>query len=310
MPQPVKLPLIALALAVAACSDGLPTEPITMAGDFVRSIELDGRTRTYLIHVPATVDLGAPAPLVIVFHGSPSTGPEMREIAELDAVAAAEGLVTVYPNASPTGDWNVACRDCTSAGGLEIDDLGLTERIIEKMSLDMSIDGDRVYVTGFSQGALMTFRVACRLAHRVAAVATVGATMLEWQGANCGPTRPVPIMMIHGSDDQEFPPGGRTVGIVTSLSVDATSAHWVATNGCAATPVVDVLPDAVADGTTVTRETWSGCSGGAETVLYRVEGGGHTWPGTSFPFSPALGVTSQDLAASPTIVEFFLRFGL
>jgi polyhydroxybutyrate depolymerase len=301
---------VAFVALAAGCSSGLPTEPITAAGDYRRSVELDDQTRSYQVHVPATLDLGRPAPLVLAFHGAPSNALEMRELSELDPVAAVEGFVVVYPEASHTGDWNTSCRDCSAAGVLQYDDIAFTEVIIEKMALDMRIDLDRVYAVGFSQGALMTFRVACDLSHRVAAVATVGATMLEWQGDHCGPLRAVPIAMIHGTDDEEFPPGGRVGGLVRSVSVDEMVTHWVATDGCGATPATADLPDTADDGTTVSRVTYSGCSGGAEVVLYRVEGGGHTWPGSSFDFAPLLGVTSQDLVASEVIADFLLGFGL
>jgi polyhydroxybutyrate depolymerase len=297
-------------VAWVACSSGLPTEPITAAGDYERSVEIDDQARSYDVHVPAGLDLGQPAPLLIAFHGAPSNAAEMREMSELDAIAAAEGFVVVYPEASRTGDWNHSCRDCSGAGALEYDDVKLTEMIIEKMALDMRIDIDRVYAMGFSQGALMTFRVACDLSHRVAAVATVGATMLSWQGDHCGPSRAVPIAMVHGTEDEEFPPEGRIGALVRSVSVEEMVTHWVAADGCDGTPVTVDLPDVADDGTTVSLDTHAGCSGGAEVRFYRVQGGGHTWPGSSFDFSPLLGVTSQDLAASATLAEFLLGFTL
>lgn len=302
--------VLALALGAGACSDGLPTEPITAAGDHRRSIELDDQTREYLVHVPATLDLSRPVPLLIAFHGVPSNALFMQRISELDAVAATEGLVVAYPEASRSGDWNHSCRDCSGAGALEYDDVAFTERIIEKMSLDMQIDRGRVYATGFSQGALMAFRVGCELAHRVAAVATVAATILEWQATHCGHARAMPIAMIHGTEDPEFPPEGRGGGLIRSLPVDETVSHWVVTNACLTLPVTEALPDVAADGTTVDRETYLGCTEGESVVFYRVNGGGHTWPGSSYEFAPIAGTTSMDLAASEVIVDFLLGFSL
>ena len=298
------------ALGAAGCSDGLPTEPITVAGDHWRSIELDDQTREYLVHVPASVDLAQAAPLLIAFHGIPGNAPFMRYMSELDAVAASEGLVVAYPEASRAGDWNTSCRDCSGAGVLEYDDVELTERIIEKMALDMQIDLGRVYVTGYSQGALMAFRIACELAHRVAAVATVAATILEWQATRCAPARAMPIAMIHGTDDQEFPTGGRAEGLVRSLPIDETISHWVGINACDPTPATESLPDVEADGTTVDRQTYTGCTSDASVVFYRVNGGGHTWPGSSYDYAPVAGATSYDLVASEAIVDFLLGFTL
>jgi polyhydroxybutyrate depolymerase len=299
--------LLAAGVAVAGCSE-LPTEPITSAGDYRRSVEVDGGQRSYLVHVPEGLALDGPLPLVLAFHGAPSNGEEMRAIAGLDDVAASEGFVVVYPEASRTGDWNTSCRDCSGAGAFEYDDIAFTETIIEKMALDMSIDTDRVYATGFSQGALMTFRVACELSDRIAAVATVGATMLQWQGEHCGLARPVPIAMVHGTDDEEFPTDGRSAGLVRSVTVEEMLVHWITADECGAPPVVSDLPDVADDGTTVVVEVWGGCAAGAEVRFYRVVGGGHTWPGSTVEFSPLLGVTSMDLQANQAIAEFFLRF--
>jgi polyhydroxybutyrate depolymerase len=174
----------------------------------------------------------------------------------------------------------------------------------------MSIDARRVYVTGFSQGGLMAFRIACDLPRRIAAVATVGAALLDWQRDHCAPSRAVPILMIHGTEDGEFLWDGRRGPIVSSLPVDSMVAHWARTDGCDALPAMEDLADLAADGTTVSRHTYTGCSGGAEVVLYRVEGGGHTWPGSPFDFSPVLGITSRDIVASEVIADFLFRFTL
>ena len=300
----------ALTLAAAACSDRLPTEPITAAGDHWRSIQLGDERRSYLVHVPATVDLGLAVPLLIAFHGIPGNALFMRHMSDLDAVAAAQGLVVAYPEASRTGDWNHSCPDCSGAGALEQDDVELTERIIEKTALDLQIDLERVYVAGFSQGALMTFRVACELAHRVAAAATVAATILEWQATRCAPARAMPIALIHGTDDAEFPPEGRGGGLIRSLPVDETVAHWVGTNACGTTPTTEALPDVEADGTTVERHTYGGCAQEASVVFFRVDGGGHTWPGSPYDFAVIAGPTSRDMMASQAIVDFLLGFTL
>ena len=148
----------------------------------------------------------------------------MREITRFDAVAAAEGLVVVYPEAGRSGDWNQSCRDCSVAGALGYDDVGFTSVIIEKMALDMSIDARRVYVSGFSQGGLMAFRIACDLSRRVTAVATVGAVLLDWQRDHCEPQRAVPIAMFHGTEDQEFPWEGRLGSLASALRISAAFA--------------------------------------------------------------------------------------
>ena len=96
---------------------------------------------------------------------------------------------------------------------------------------------------------------------------------------------------------------------VSTLSIDETLAAWVERNDCRPpTPQRTELPDVEPDGTTVARESWSGCDRG-ELTFYEIMGGGHTWPGSPVDFNDFLGPESHDMAASEVIVDFFLSHG-
>lgn len=293
--------LCALALA---CGSSAPLEPIPGPGDYLRTLESGGLTRTYEVHVPTGVDPSVPTPLVLVFHGVPR-GAGMRTITGFDAAAAAHGFVVAYARGSEFGlDWAVGCDLCTSAARNGVDDVRFARALIARMAREMAIDRERVYAVGFSQGALMTHLLGCRL-EGLAAVASVAATMIEPVWTFCAPPDPRAALFVHGDADPEFPPEGQAGELVSSVSLDDTVDRWRTLNGCPGEPEEETLPDLADDGTRVVRAASEGCRMGGSVILYRVEGGGHTWPGAPVEFPASFGRRSDDLSATQAIGRFF-----
>lgn len=306
------------ALLAAACSSdgavGPVRDPVPGPGDFTRVLVFDGRTRSYLLHVPPSPASSAFPPLVLAFHGVPSGPEQIRSITGFDALADREGFVVAYPQA--VDDWWTGCANCNSrAFLLNIDDVGFVRALIRQLEVDAGIDPRRVYAAGFSNGALFAQRLACDVADRIAAFASVAATALEPDAVPpCTPGARAPIVFFHGSLDPSFPPDGRTFGegptAVSTLSIGETLAAWVERNGCPpATRARTDLPDVEPDGTTAARESWSGCERG-DLTFYEITGGGHTWPGSTVDFNDFLGPESHDVVASDAIVDFFLSHAL
>jgi polyhydroxybutyrate depolymerase len=305
--------VLAALLAVACSSDdavGPVPDPVPGPGDFTRVLAFDGRTRSYLLHVPPGIGSNASPPLVLAFHGVPSGPQEIRSITGFDPLADQEGFVVAYPQA--VDDWWTGCANCNSSAFLlNIDDVGFVRALIRQLEVDVGIDSRRVYAAGFSNGALFAQRLACDAAGQIAAFASVAATALEPDAIPaCEPDARVPIVFFHGSLDPSFPPDGRTFGDgpteVSTLSIGETLAAWVERNGCqSATPERTDLPDVEPDGTTAARKTWSGCGRG-DLTFYEITGGGHTWPSSAVDFNDFLGPDSHDVPASEVIVDFFL----
>ena len=203
-------------------------------GDAGRALE-----RSYILHVPPGSRDRA-APLVIAFHGGGGRASGYREYAGLDAVADREGFLVVYPDGSGRLGrrlltWN-AGRCCGSAMRDRVDDVGFVRALVEDVSTRIEIDRTRIYATGHSNGAMMSYRIGAEAPDLVAAIAPVaGALMLEAFDA----THPMPVLHIHSVDDPRAlyagglgPPFPLTRSRVDHNAVESELHRWIALNGC------------------------------------------------------------------------------
>jgi polyhydroxybutyrate depolymerase len=297
------LSFVLLAAAVSACGDdGGVFGPAEGTGNYEGSFQSDGVNRTYFVHTPPVWEPGTSLPLVIALHGVPSTGQQMRAFTGLDAFADQYDFVVAYPNSVFT-DWAMGC-DCTRAEFEGVSDVRFIQRLIGELRIQLGIDPKRVFAVGYSQGALMTHKLACDIPGQLAGTASVAATMLAPVAQTCSPGTPVPSLFFHGTEDQVFPREGRVEPQVSTISMQESLDTWVQINGCADNPAVAMEPDTADDGTTVERWTYQGCDAGGDLVFYSVIGGGHTWPGAPVPSN--LDVISRDISASEVISRFFL----
>jgi polyhydroxybutyrate depolymerase len=274
------------------------------AGDHERVLSHEGLDRRHWIHVPAGLEPGRQAPVVLALHPFASTPRMMMRLSGLSTLADAKGFIVVYPS----GTGPPALRNWNEGGmrGKRVDDVAYIGRVLDDVESLLPVDRRRVYATGMSNGAMMCYRLASELSTRIAAIAPVAGTMAI---PEITATRPVPVLHIHGSADRIVPfdgPGKGTPRFVNFQSVDATIRAWVRHNGCPETPAESLLPDTAPDGTQVKSRAYRPGRDGSEVILEIVENGGHTWPGGPM-LARFLGPTSQDLDASAQIWEFFQR---
>ena len=298
-------------LAIALALSLIGADPLT-AGDHVRSVDVDGRTRTYRVHVPPRYDPKNPTPVVLAYHGALMNGSAMSTLSGLNKKSDEALFLAVYPNGNGTGErmlvWN-AGESWEKPEDDKRDDVAFTARLLDDLETVAAVDAKRVYATGMSNGAMMSYRVAAELSDRIAAIAPVGGTMAIKTAL---PKRPVPVIHFHGTEDRLVPykgPDGVAKRLALFKSVDDTMQIWVKINGCPVDAVTALLPNAADDGTTVTCKTWGPGKNGTEVVLYIVEGGGHTWPGRPRPHK-LLGKTTTDISANDLIWEFFSKHPL
>lgn len=280
--------------------------------DYSSSILSDGLQRTYIVHVGAGYDKSRPTPLLIVLHGGGGDGQGMIKLTGFNAVADEDNFIVVYPDGFEK-HWNDGrAVQRYRAQSQNVDDVGFISALIDQLSGEFNIDPERVYATGMSNGAMMSNRLGCELSEKIAAIAPVAGNMPVNIAPLCAPARPVSALIINGTDDPLVPwTGGYAhigqVELGEVLSVEDTVKLWVNDDKCASSPLIAELPDKdPSDGTRVSTETYKGCSGSAEVILYKVEGGGHTWPGGP-QYLPRLviGRTSRDFNASEVIWQFF-----
>ncbi|MDB5217680.1 MAG: hypothetical protein JWO86_5607 [Myxococcaceae bacterium] len=262
-------------------------------GDKSVMLTVDGKPRTFDLHVPAGYDTTKPAPLVFLFHGYTMTAAQIATATHFAATADARGLIVAFPtgigSSFNAGD---CCGQAVSDG---VDDVSFTRAMITSVAGWYCIDTRRTFATGFSNGGFLAYRLACDLADKIAAVAPVSGG-LRLDASACKPTRPVPLFHVHGTNDLLVPYDGGGAGNAkpVSASIDA----FKTLNGCAAGAGTVVFTK---DDVSCTK--WSGCTAGADVELCTVTGGGHQWPGgDQLPYGPNL---SANLDTSNAVADFF-----
>jgi len=235
------------------------------------TIEHDGRQRSFLLHIPESVDESTPPmALVLNFHGYTGSAASQREMTRLDELADEEGFVAVHPDGHGWArSWNAG--DCCGVSARdELDDVALARAIVDHVATLASIDHSRVYAMGFSNGAFMSHRLACEASDLFAAIAPVSG-VLGIAPEQCTPARPVPVLHTHGTADSTVPYEGG--GQLEFRSVAETVSHWVEINGCSEELTEVTLNDVT------TCEIYQGCEGSAEVQLCTIREGEHDWTG-------------------------------
>ena len=266
------------------------------------SIIHDGIQRDYILYIPAIYDGSEDLPLVLNFHGFGSNANEQMFYGDFRDIADTEGFLLVHPQGTIlNGDqqWNVGFL----GNGNTTDDVGFTEALIDELANLYTINLDRVYATGMSNGGYMSFLLACQLSEKIAAIASVTGSMTIDTYDACNPQYPTPILQIHGTSDSNVPYDGNT----TSLSIEDVISYWVNYNNCETNPTTTALTDIEpSDGSTIEHIVYIDGDNGVTTEHMKVIGGGHTWPGSVFN----LPGTNQDINASMEIWQFFSRFDI
>jgi polyhydroxybutyrate depolymerase len=280
-------------------------------GTHRRSLHVDGRDRSYLLHLPRRKpDRSERWPVVLAFHGSGTNAEIMRLFSGLDEKAEEAGFLAVFPNGSGRTPEALAFNvggNYGLAGRQNINDIHFVETILDDLTSQLPIDMRRVYSTGMSNGGIFSYRLAVELGDRIAAIAPVGGPMGDWDAA---PKHAMPVCHFHGMADEHVPFSGglgiRSLSKILFRSAEDSVRYWARFNGCSLEPEVDELPPLIDDGTSVTRATFPAGPAGAEVILYAIHGMGHTWPGRE-PMFTTLGSSTHNLLANDVLWEFFAR---
>jgi polyhydroxybutyrate depolymerase len=232
----------------------------------VGNLTVAGLQRAYVVFRPRSLGSGQQAPLVIALHGYTVDSTWMETNTHFDDLAIRVGFVVVYPQGI-NNSWNAG----TCCGHNHNDDEAFIKAVIDRLVGGGNIDARRVFVTGMSNGGAMAQRLACDLADRISAVASVSGSLLV---DSCNPSRPISVMEMHGTADSLVPyEGGTTAGLGSFPPTMAIMKRWASIDGCPA-------PTSTQSAITTTY-TWASCREGSSVVLEAIAGEDHTW------FSPA-----------------------
>ncbi|HEU4828712.1 MAG TPA: PHB depolymerase family esterase [Gemmatimonadales bacterium] len=272
-----------LALALAPAAGAAQAQRITVAG-----VE-----REYLVHVPPAA-AGRPDALLLVLHGGGGTPAAIAAHTGFSRLADREGFIVAYPAAR-----NRRWLDARPGSGRG-DDVTFLAALADTLRRRHGIAPSRVFAAGISNGAMMSYRLACEAPGSVAGIGVIAGAMAAALEGKCPGTRPVAVLALHGTEDRLV----RLDGTDGLLSVPASLSYWTARAGCRAQGA-PVVTDRVRDGTLVEHVAYAGCTVPIE--LYTIRGGGHTWPGGPRVRARILGRTTRELKATEVLWRFFDR---
>jgi polyhydroxybutyrate depolymerase len=308
----ISVTVLALSLlTVAHSSPSVAATPLvkgcgsTTASSSTMTLNVDGHSRTVIVHLPTSYTSKTKIALVLNLHGSGSTAHAQEKFTGMDDTADADDFIVAYPQGLiPDGagfDWNVP--GVALFGGRAVpagsaNDVKFLTSLVGILERDYCVNPKEVYATGFSGGAREASQLACDESSVFAAVAPVSGLR---RPSPCPTARAVPIISFHGSVDDVDPFAGHGQTYWT-YSVTTAAKDWARQDKCATKPATSTPVS------TVTLTTFSRCEGNATVELYEVAGEGHEWPGgPTLPtkYTAFLGPQSNAVSANALIWSFF-----
>lgn len=239
----------------------LPTGFVT--GTSIHHVNAGGQDRSYRLFRPA--GLRSSAALVVMMHGYSGSAAQAERAYNWDEVAESGKFAVAYPDGIGRA-WNVAGGGCCGRPGQDgVDDVGFVGVAVADIAKNIGIDPHKVYATGMSNGAILSYTLACTT-DMFAAIGPVAGTLLS----PCRSPRPTSVMEIHGTSDRLVPyQGGQGFSVINGPSLPEVNAFWRNVDRCAA-------PAETANG--VVAASTAGCPDNRGVVLITIDGGGHEWP--------------------------------
>jgi len=236
--------------------------------------------RTFLVHVPEGYS-GAKVPLVIVLHGAFNDGAGIARDSGFNELSDEQGFLVAYPQGiglkGKLRHWNAGfcCGKALKEG---VDDIGFVGAVIADLSQRFKVNSQKIFLVGMSNGGMLAYQYAAERTEEIAGLAVVSGSLggkapsgEQWKIPE--PKASVPLVIVHGRDDNRLPFGSESAEL-DAVSAEDSAAFFVKANQCAPRPEEETLA-----GGRVTSKTWSACSQGSNVVLFAVDGWGHEWPG-------------------------------
>lgn len=300
-------------LAISSCGGGSSGSDITIDSDIDNSsgqscstyqsnngsgstlnctIVHDNITRQFFVYVGSGYQSNSP--VLFVLHGYTSRGLWIMNYSGFQSIADDTGFIAIYPQGTllpATGQthWNVGGWTTSST----TDDVGFINSVINFLNDEYSIDPKRIYSTGMSNGGYMSFKLACDLSSRIAAVVSVTGSMTNQTFDGCNPSHSTSVAQIHGLQDTVVSYAGNGF----SKPIEEVMDYWVSNNNCESEPDTSEISGSNGGGT---HDVYSGCDNETNVELYLMTNMGHTWPN----------LNNHDLQASTTIWNFLSKYDI
>jgi len=276
--------------------------PLALYGWITRSngkIQIDGKTRRYVVHKPDAYDASEPTALVLSLHGFSDWPMHHMRMSGWNHLADSEGFIVVYPMG--TGfplRWNAYAK--TEEDGSPNADVAFLQALIERLKKEFNIDSEQIFVNGLSNGAGMSQMLACELGEEISALGGVaGAYLLSWEA--CQTEQPIPAMLFHGTEDPIVSYAGGQTSRSGAIFPDIPefAASWAERNQCDPEAIKTIVSSSI------TRTDYRDCAGGSDVVLFIIQNGGHTWPGGCCLPKRIAGETTQEINATSLMWAFY-----
>lgn len=263
-------------------------------------MKYNGDEWRYLVYLPSDYDSEKKYPLVLNFHGILMNTNQQMIYSQMNVVAEHEKFIVVYPQGRAR-IWNTGIGSFCYKGGR--DDVGFVNALLDSLINHYSIATDSVYAAGMSLGGYFSYRLACELGHRLAAIASVTGVMSDSTFKYREACNSIPVLQIHGTDDWIV----KYRGSKKSKSVEETIKFWVKKNQCFTVDTI-VIPDSCKkDRSCSVLIRYDSCLTSDPVWFVKIHNGGHTWPGTPVNYI-FTGRINYDFHASVAIWDFFRRF--
>ncbi|MFT4303021.1 MAG: alpha/beta hydrolase family esterase [Candidatus Woesearchaeota archaeon] len=260
--------------------------------------------RKYDIYIPKNFEESKQYPLVFVFHGGGGKPENAKRMTGMSQLADKENFIVVYPSGTTNRTmsfltWNAG--DCCGFATLSnIDDIGFIKKIINNTKNNLNIDSNKIFATGFSNGAMMSYKIACELPDIFKAVGTVSGTLAYEE---CNPKESINIIHFHGDADYYASyDGGIGEKQISNpredKSVVDTIKFWANINEC-----IDYKTNKFGN---IIHDVYT-CNN-SKIELYTIKQGGHAWPGGNPGIRYGnIDEPNQEIIATELIWEFFKK---
>ncbi|HVV87777.1 MAG TPA: PHB depolymerase family esterase [Kofleriaceae bacterium] len=272
--------VLAVGLGAAACGGGDDGAASVDAGlDGNGRPTVFGGDRPTTLQVPVTFDASKKYPLLLILHGYGVNGYIQQLYFGLSDVADTGDMLVLAPDGTKDTQgsqfWN-ADPACCDFGHTGVDDVGYLGKLIDDVSAAWPVDPARIMVVGHSNGAFMAYRMACDRADVIGAIAGLAGHAAS-AGVACAPARPVSVLHLHGTADEEVPYTTGDFGGVTSPGAVDSVAAWATLNGCTGTPADAGRKDLDSSlpGLETTVSVTGGCPATGAAELWTIVGATH-----------------------------------